>query len=170
MALRLDLLKVLIVEDVAPMRQLLMALLTTLGIGHVLSAPDGEQGFEAFCLEKPDIVITDWHMEPVDGIELTRLIRLADQSPNKTAPVIMLTGFSSLERIEESRDSGVTEYLSKPFTAEKLVKRISHVIENPRDFIMTSTYFGPDRRRRTLSGFSGPYRRASDEMNFVLVG
>lgn len=170
MALRLDLLKILTVEDIAPMRQLLMAILGTLGIGSILSAPNGEEGFKIYCEEKPDIVITDWHMLPVDGIELTRRIRLSPDSPNKTVPVIMLTGFSSPNRIGESRDAGVTEFLAKPFTAESLIRRISYTIENPRDFILTESYFGPDRRRRSTTNFSGPYRRATDETSYVLVG
>lgn len=170
MALRLDLLKILVIEDVDPMRQLLIAILNTLGIGNVLSAPDGEQGFKIFCSENPDIVITDWHMEPMDGIQVTRKIRLSKESPNKTAPVIMLTGFSSIERIHASRDAGVTEYLSKPFTAEKLIKRITHVIDKPRDFIVSPSYFGPDRRRHSQNTYNGPFRRSVDAENFLFVG
>ncbi|MCB1680392.1 MAG: response regulator [Rhodospirillales bacterium] len=169
MALQLNKLSILVVEDVAPMRQLLMVILETLGVGRVISAIDGYEGFETFCAEKPDIVITDWHMQPIDGIDLTRKIRKAPESPDKTVPVIMLTGFNSLNRIEISRDAGVTEYLAKPFTAEGLIKRIAHVIENPRDFVLTPTYFGPDRRRKAILDYRGPYRRMNDELK-VMAG
>ena len=80
MAMRLDLLSILIVEDVAPMRQLLMAILSALGVGTILSAASGDEGFDIFCNETPDIVITDWHMEPGDGIELTQKIRTSPLS------------------------------------------------------------------------------------------
>ncbi len=164
MALSLDKLSILVVEDVAPMRQLLMVILQTLGIGTVLAANDGDEGYEVFCSEKPDIVITDWHMEPMDGIELTRRIRNDSTSPNKTVPIIMLTGYSAANRIQRSRDAGATEYLAKPFTAESLVKRITYVIENPRDFILARDYFGPDRRRKENRAYSGPLRRMSDAL------
>ncbi len=164
MALSLDKLSILVVEDVAPMRQLLMVILKTLGIGTVLAANDGDEGYEVFCREKPDIVITDWHMEPMDGIELTRRIRNDSSSPNKTVQIIMLTGYSAANRIQRSRDAGATEYLAKPFTAEGLVKRITYVIENPRDFILARDYFGPDRRRKENRAYSGPLRRMSDAL------
>lgn len=164
MALSLDKLSVLVVEDVAPMRQLLMVILQTLGIGKVLTANEGIEGFELFCNEKPDIVITDWHMEPCDGIELTYQIRNQPSSPNKTVPIIMLTGYSAANRIQRSRDAGATEYLAKPFTAEGLIKRITYVIENPRDFILAQDYFGPDRRRKTAASYRGPRRRISDTL------
>ncbi len=164
MALSLDKLSILVVEDVAPMRQLLMVILQTLGIGKVLSANEGAEGYALFCSEKPDIVITDWHMEPVDGITLTWQIRNDSRSPNKTAPIIMLTGYSAANRIQRSRDAGATEYLAKPFTAESLIKRLTYVIENPRDFVQTRDYFGPDRRRKTALNYAGPQRRMSDAL------
>jgi len=164
MALSLDKLSILVVEDVAPMRQLLIVILQTLGIGKVVAANEGNEGFDLFCSEKPDIVITDWHMQPVDGIELTYKIRNDSASQNKTVPIIMLTGYSAANRIQRSRDAGATEYLAKPFTAESLIKRITYVIENPRDFIQTRDYFGPDRRRRTALNYSGPQRRMSDAL------
>ena len=103
-------------------------------------------------------------MEPMDGIELTRRIRNDSTSPNKTVPIIMLTGYSAANRIQRSRDAGATEYLAKPFTAESLVKRITYVIENPRDFILARDYFGPDRRRKENRAYSGPLRRMSDAL------
>lgn len=75
-------LSILVVEDTAPMRKLITSVLETLGVGRVLSADNGERGFEIFKRENPDIVIADWHMEPMSGIELTREIRTSRQSPN----------------------------------------------------------------------------------------
>ncbi len=164
MTLKLNKLSVLVVEDVAPVRQLIVSMLEVLGVGKVISAENGELGFKLFCLENPDIVITDWHMNLVDGIELTHRIRQDKSSPNKMAPVIMLTGFNSSARVAASRDIGVTEYIAKPFTADALIKRILHVIHNPRDFIMNDSYFGPDRRRREAANYDGPFRRISDEI------
>ncbi|MEM7680293.1 MAG: response regulator, partial [Pseudomonadota bacterium] len=57
---------------------------------------------------------------------------------------------------------GTTEFLVKPFSANDLARRIAYVINKPRDFIETSDYFGPDRRRRVIENYSGPYRRSSD--------
>ena len=63
-------------------------------------------------------------------------------------PVIMITGHSTLRRVAEARDVGVTEFLSKPITARGVLQRIGLVVEHPRQFVRTEDYFGPDRRRK----------------------
>ena len=162
MAFQFEKLSVLIVEDTVPMLKLVSSVLDALGIGTIYTAAEGEEGFELFCRENPDIVITDWHMKPTSGIDLVKQIRLTKASPNKTTPIIMMTGFSALPRVAEARDSGVTEFLVKPFSANDLARRIAYVINKPRDFIETNDYFGPDRRRRKIEGYKGPFRRDSD--------
>ena len=71
-----------------------------------------------------DIVMTDLAMQPLDGIDLVRLLRNANDSPNPMVPVIMITGHSTLRRVAEARDVGVTEFLSKPVTARGVIERI----------------------------------------------
>jgi CheY-like chemotaxis protein len=162
MAFQFDRLSVLIVEDTLPMQKLVASVLETLGVGRILSANDGEEGFKVFCNGNPDIVITDWHMLPVSGIDMVNQIRKSQKSPNKTVPIIMMTGYSAMPRVSQARDSGTTEFLVKPFSANDLAKRIAHVINKPRDFIETPDYFGPDRRRKASETFKGPFRRDSD--------
>ena len=163
MSFKFEKLNVLVVEDTAPMRKLIVAVLDVLGIKKVIQASDGEQAYQKFKNTPIDIVITDWLMEPMDGIELTRKIRHSDDSPNKYIPIIMITGYSAMKRVEDARDAGVTEFLVKPFTAHDIGKRIAYTINKPRDFIDHKDYFGPDRRRITLPNYSGPYRRATDK-------
>lgn len=152
-------LSMLVVEDTAPMRKLIISVLETLEIGKVFDADCGEAGFESFRKNVPDIVIADWHMAPMNGIEFTREIRNNTLSPNRMAPVILVTGYSALSRVAEARDAGVTEFLVKPFSANDLAKRIAYVINKPRDFIDCDGYFGPDRRRRENPDYTGPDRR-----------
>ncbi|MCB9987991.1 MAG: response regulator [Rhodospirillales bacterium] len=158
-------LSVLVVEDTAPMRKLIMSVLETLGVGLVYSAENGEDGFAAFCKYNPDIVIADWHMEPINGIELAQEIRTSVMSSNRMVPIILITGYSALSRVAQARDAGVTEFLVKPFSANDLAKRIAYVINKPRDFIDSHDYFGPDRRRRIQPDYKGPFRRDEDQAN-----
>ena len=155
-------LTVLVVEDTAPMRKLMTSVLETLGVGRVFTADNGERGFEVFRRENPDIVIADWHMTPMSGIELTHEIRTNMMSPNRMAPIVLVTGYSALNRVSEARDVGVTEFLVKPFSANDLAKRLAYVINKPRDYIDCKTYFGPDRRRRSTPDYRGPKRRVED--------
>ena len=165
MALNLNNLHVLIVEDISPMRDLTTAVLKAQGIGKVSYAADGEKGFEAFCHLNPDIVLTDWQMPIMTGMDMVKLIRTHSRSPNKMVPIIMMTGFGSPTKISSARDSGVTEFLVKPFSAKDLSKRILHIIAQPRDFIATDKYKGPDRRRKsnpTALAFSGKDLRTTE--------
>lgn len=162
MSYKFEKLSVLVVEDTIPMQKLVCAVLETLGVVRIYTADNGQQGFEKFCAERPDIVIADWHMQPLGGIDLLKLIRSHKKSPNRMTPVIMLTGYSAMSRIAEARDNGTTEFLVKPFSANDLAKRIAHVISRPRDFVDAPEYFGPDRRRRKNHDYQGPPRRDTD--------
>ena len=163
MTLRLNKLNFLVVEDILPMRNLLVSVLESMGAGKVVTAEHGGQGFSQFLRFNPDIVITDWLMEPVDGITLIKNIRSHPSSTNRMVPIILITGYSAASRVKQARDMGVTEFLVKPFTGEDLAKRISHIINKPRDFVQTSRYFGPDRRRRKGDEYQGPKKRDSEK-------
>lgn len=154
---------VLVVDDMQPMLSLCSSLLKIFGFEKVYLAKDAEEGFELFIRHNPDIVLTDWLMEPYDGTELIKKIRTDDRSPNKFVPIIMMTGYSHKVRVEHSRDSGVTEFLVKPFRARDLYTRIEQLIEKPRRFVDAKTFFGPDRRRKRSADYSGPMRRDVDE-------
>jgi two-component system chemotaxis response regulator CheY len=154
---------VLIVEDNQPMVDLLKSLLEVYGITKIHTAKDGDEGFEIFKREIPDLILSDWMMKPVDGISFTRRIRNDVGSPNKFVPVILMTGFSEKRRVMQARDAGVTEFLVKPFNARDLYRRIVQIIERPRQFVRSEDFFGPDRRRKRESAYSGPKRRDDDE-------
>ena len=164
MPIQFEKLSVLVVEDIQPMRKLIRTVLEAMGVGRIYTAPNGEEAFKLFCQVNPDIVISDWEMEPQNGIDLTEIIRRDPNSPNHMVPVIIITGYSALERVKIARDTGVTEFLIKPFTARDIAHRISSVINKPRDFIdAQESYFGPDRRRRSNSQYDGPLRREDEK-------
>lgn len=146
--------RVLIVDDMYPMAALISSILNVFGFSNIYIAHNGAEAYELVCKHDPDIVLTDWFMEPMDGLQLIQMIRSNPRSPNPYVPVIMMTGFSSRMRVETARDSGVTEFLLKPFSASELVARLEHIIERPRQFVKTKQFFGPDRRRKKADGFS----------------
>ena len=125
-------------------------------------AATSENWFKKFCKEKHDLILTDWLIKPENGIELTQKIRMHSLSPNPFVPIILMTGFSEKRRVIQARDTGVTEFLVKPFTANDLYKRIDHIIMKPRQFVKSPDFFGPDRRRKFLEGDHIPQRRADD--------
>jgi len=152
-------LRFLIVDDNLHMRRIIRTLLHGFGARDVNEAEDGAAGLEAFSTHSPDIVITDWSMPIFDGIELTRMLRQADSSPNPYVPIIMVTGHAEKRKVMEARDAGITEFLVKPVSAKALYQRVLSIVVNPRPFIKTKTYFGPDRRRTLNMNYNGPERR-----------
>lgn len=160
---------VLIVEDNAPMLSLLKSLLGVYGFRNILTAKDGSEGFRLFCNEKPDLVIADWMMKPLDGISLSRRIRNDPASPDPFVPIILMTGFSQMRRVIQARDAGVTEFLVKPFSARDLYRRITQIAERPRQFVRAEGFFGPDRRRKAMENYPGPFRRDIDDRGHDLA-
>lgn len=159
----LDKAKILIVDDMKPMLALTSSVLTILGFKQVFTATGGEEAFEIVCKQDPDMIITDWMMEPMDGLEFSRLVRRSPLTPNPFVPILMMTGFSSRLRVESARDTGITEFLVKPFSSRDLYARVVQIIEKPRQFVEIDSFFGPDRRRRMVRDYSGTRRREDDQ-------
>jgi CheY-like chemotaxis protein len=155
-------LRALIVEDNPHMRTLLRALLGSVGIREVLEAEDGASAITLLQDRKCDLVLSDLAMAPMDGIEFTRRLRNAEESPNPFIPIIMVSGHTERARVESARDAGVTEFLAKPITAKNLYSRVAEIVERPRAFVRCGDYFGPDRRRKTPETYAGPWRRHDD--------
>ena len=155
-------LRVLIVEDNLHMRSLLRTLLNSVGIREIVEASSGGSALTLLREKKCDLVLSDLAMKPMDGLEFSRTVRTAENSPNPFVPIIMITGHTEKHRVEAARDAGVTEFLAKPITAQSLFSRLAEIVERPRAFVRTEAYFGPDRRRKTLESYAGPWRRHDD--------
>ena len=153
-------------DDNAHMRRIVRTLLHSFGGREVLEAEDGASALEMFNHHAPDIVICDWQMPILDGLELTQMIR-QPSSANPYVPIIMLTGHSDKRRVTTARDAGVTEFLAKPISAKALYQRIVNVVASPRPFVRTKTYFGPDRRRNVGGVHVGPERRAGGKAQVI---
>ena len=158
MGLKLDKVNFMIVDDNAPIRSMVRQVLRAMGVAFVREAADGSDALIQMRSDIPDILVTDWVMSPMDGIELTKYIRKSQNSPNHFMPVIMMTGFGERSRVFQARDAGVNEFLVKPLSASALFQRISAVIERPRQFVRVGDFFGPDRRRRK-EDYAGDERR-----------
>ena len=160
-------LRFLVVDDNAHMRCILRTLLHSFGTREVYEAEDGASGLEAFMHFIPDIVILDWVMPIFDGLELTQMIRQPGANANPYVAIIMLTGHSEKKRVMAARDAGVTEFLAKPISAKALYQRILSIVVNPRPFVRTRSYFGPDRRRNTNVNYVGPERRKGGRADII---
>jgi CheY-like chemotaxis protein len=151
---------IVVVEDSQFIRSLIVNSLRVMGVGSIQSLDDGAQAIEFIKLVDRDpmkagmmgidMIISDWEMSPVDGMMLLRWIRRHKDSPNRFVPFLMLTGYSEPKRVQEARTMGVNEFMSKPFTVNALADKLFSIINKPRQYVHTGTYFGPDRRRQAI--------------------
>lgn len=153
-------LNVLLVEDDRSMRLLIHDILKAFGVGDVRVAIDGSAALQEMRYYAADIIMLDWLMQPMDGMEFLKRIRTASDSPNPYVPIIMLTAYTEISRVKECRDAGITEFLAKPVTPQAIYSRIASIIENQRTYVKCDNYFGPDRRRSDRP-FIGEDRRGS---------
>ena len=163
----LENISVLVLDDNRHMRSLVQSILHALGVKEIREASDAPEAFKELQHFHADVIIADWHMEPLDGLDFVRLVRTAKDSPNPYVPIIMLTAYTEFQRVSEARDAGVNEFLAKPISAKALYMRFASIIDNPRAFIRTKTFFGPDRRRQNLGPQRGIPERRKEEIEEV---
>lgn len=120
-------LNVLVVDDAATMRRIVRSLLRELGIKNVREAEDGERAFADLKRQKADLVVSDWAMPKMTGIELLRAIR-QDETLKET-PVLMVTAESKKENIMEAIQAGVNNYIVKPFNSKTLEEKLNKIFK-----------------------------------------
>jgi two-component system chemotaxis response regulator CheY len=117
---------VLVVDDYSTMRRIIKNLLNQIGVQNVDEADNGASAYDKMRAKKFGLVISDWNMEPMSGLELLKLVR-ADAGLKDT-PFIMVTAESKTENVIAAKQAGVSNYIVKPFNAETLKTKISSVL------------------------------------------
>jgi two-component system chemotaxis response regulator CheY len=118
--------KILVVDDYKTMLKIIRNLLRQLEFRNVDDATDGSMALQKLRVGDFDLVISDWNMEPMTGIELLREVR-ADENL-KSLPFIMITAESKTENIVAAKEAGVSNYIVKPFNAEVLKSKLVSVL------------------------------------------
>ncbi len=118
--------KVLIVDDYKTMLRILGNLLKQLKFSNIEDAMDGSEALRKLRVGNFGLVISDWNMEPMTGIELLREVR-ADEKL-KHLPFIMITAESKSENVIAAKEAGVSNYIVKPFNAETLKGKMASVL------------------------------------------
>lgn len=119
--------RVLIVDDFSTMRRIIKNLLSDLGFNNSVEAEDGHSALAVLRQDAVELVVTDWNMPGMSGIELLRAIRADEQL--RALPVLMVTAEAKREQIIEAAQSGVNGYIIKPFTAQTLEEKLGKVFE-----------------------------------------
>lgn len=118
--------QILVVDDYNTMRRIIRNLLNQLGFSNIDEASDGKMALDMCGQKKYNLIISDWNMEPMTGLELLRHIRASND--NQGVPFIMVTAESKTENVIEAKRAGVNNYIVKPFNAQTLKDKLKAVI------------------------------------------
>ncbi|MBW2246737.1 MAG: response regulator [Deltaproteobacteria bacterium] len=117
--------KVMIVDDFATMRRILRNILKQIGFKNIIEAEDGKHALKELKKEKVDLIMCDWNMPEMPGIELLKNVRSDDEL--KEIPFVMVTAEAQKDNILEAVKSGVSNYVVKPFTAETITEKLNKI-------------------------------------------
>ncbi|WP_416898325.1 MAG: response regulator [Minwuia sp.] len=114
---------VLVVDDFKTMRRIIRSQLEEIGFRDIEEAEDGESALRTLRRKEVHLIISDWNMQPMTGLEFLKEVR--SDRRLKSLPFIMVTAESKVENVREAREAGVTNYVIKPFTAQTLQQKIA---------------------------------------------
>lgn len=118
--------RLLVVDDSSTMRRIIRNNLKSLGFEDIIEAENGEIAMTRLQSEKVDIVITDWNMPVMSGLELVTAMR--GNPTLKQTPVLMVTTVAEKDEIVKAMQAGVTNYVVKPFDAATLKGKLDRII------------------------------------------
>lgn len=153
--------RVMIFDSSRTSGKLLNDMLRVAGSTDIIIESDQESAMTLLSDFQPQILFTEYRSENFDGIALTRFLRRSELRCRKI-PVIMVTAMATKLVLDEAKDAGVDEFMSKPYAWNDVLKRLNAVFLKPRSWIEAVNYIGPDRRRFNSSEYTGKSKRKSD--------
>ncbi len=159
---RLDLKRVrtLVADDNPNALAILLQVLLGFGVRDTDPYPTVAEALLRLDVERYDLAIVDCEMSGQDGFELVRHVRSQPNGPNFMTPIIAVSGFTPLAKVERARDAGANQLITKPIVPSVLLNRIEWLARTPRQFINSDGYRGPDRRFHNKPAPDGVERRA----------
>ena len=154
--------RVLIADPNTAAARLLVDIMKSLGAREVVTESDESRVLDHAREMEPGLIFTERNGPRLDGERLAKSIRRSNLACRR-APIIMMTADATATSIKGARDSGIHEFLRKPFTSADLFRRVENVALKPRDWIEAVGYVGPDRRRFNSGEYAGPQKRKADK-------
>jgi two-component system, chemotaxis family, chemotaxis protein CheY len=161
--LNLNGLAIVIADPNSYLRQIIHSMLLGFGASKPTEVEDSIGAVEVLTTRKIDVLLCDLTLPPQGGLSLTRAIRRNADNENRTVPILLMTGDSREATIKAARDAGANMVVAKPMSPKTLYQRLAWIAFNPRNFVDTATYFGPDRRFKVEGYPDGLGRRKGDK-------
>lgn len=130
-------LTILVIDDSQFVRRLVQEMLKGFGVGKIFLAESAQEAFARLEATCPDLIICDWQMHPVDGLEILRKIRLQSSGGYPRIPFIMLTGHNGNDDVATAIGEGADSYIVKPFSSGTLMTHLLKVIQADKGHLDT---------------------------------
>jgi CheY-like chemotaxis protein len=140
-------LSILIVDGNHYMRRLTRTMLMNLGTKSVIEAADGLAALEQIRICDPDVMLLDWDMPVLNGMEVMHIVRSPGVFPRPNLPIIMLTNRAQRSAVEQALRAGAHEFLLKPTSPKALRDRLTSIAINPRPMLKIGKFYVPEPRR-----------------------
>ena len=154
---------ILVADPSSYMSMLIHSMLRGFGSNKVLEARSSTNVLQVLTNQKIDIMICDSRLPPHGGLPLTRAIRRKQDNANRTIPILVMTSDGRETTVKLARDAGANMVIAKPMSPGSLYDRLAWIAFNPRQFVDTPSYFGPDRRFKIEGYPGGVGRRKGDK-------
>ncbi len=154
---------ILVADPSSYMSMLIHSMLRGFGTSKVLEVRSSNGVFQALTNQKIDVLICDARLPPHGGLALTRAVRRKEDNENRTIPILIMTSDGREKTIKLARDAGANMVIAKPMSPASLYDRLAWIALNPRQFVDTASYFGPDRRFKIEGYPGGVGRRKGDQ-------
>jgi CheY-like chemotaxis protein len=125
--------KILIVDDNALIRDLAKTILASAWLVEARECADGRAAVGELSGWRPDLILVDYEMRPMNGVEFTRLLRRGGTSADPRTPVVMMTGHADQSHVVEAKRAGVDGFIVKPLTIRSVMERVQAVMARPRN-------------------------------------
>ena len=153
---------ILVADPSSYISMLIHGMLRGFGSNKILEVRNSNGVLQTLMGQKIDIMICDMHLPPHGGLSLTRAIRGKTDNEHRTMPILCMSSDSREATIKRARDAGANMVITKPLSPKSLYSRLVWVTFDPRGYVETPTYYGPDRRFK-IEGFpDGQGRRKGD--------
>jgi CheY-like chemotaxis protein len=121
--------RVLVVDDDKVMTMFIVNILNRLGVSEVGEASDGKAGLAMVVSFRPDIILSDIHMAPMNGLEFVRQLRTHPINELRKTPVLIMSADSSTERLKDTVPLGVAGYIIKPPNSSTMKTKLEHALK-----------------------------------------
>jgi len=149
----------LIVDKNKHMQEIVETILRAFGARKIAKTDCAKETLKYILDNTVDIVICDFMYGSMDVLDLTKVVRKQKDLSKRYLAITLLTSDTTPRRIAAARDAGITAVACKPVSAKELFRRLTAIVDFPKDFVESESYVGPDRRRKTVAPYDGVERR-----------